>query len=161
VQQGTVDEKRVAFVGASYGGYAAMQALVKEPDLFRCAVNWVGVTDPAHMHSMTWTDFAAIDASRLNLNVLLGDAERDADQFRATSPLANAARIRQPVLMAYGGLDRRVPIENGERMRNALAGHNRNVEWIVYADEGHGWLKEENNVDFWSRVEKFLGRHLA
>lgn len=160
IDKGIADEKRVAFLGASYGGYAAMQALAKEPDLFRCAVNWVGVTDPAHMHSMTWTDFAALDASRLNLNVLLGDAERDGDQFRATSPLVNAARIRQPVLMAYGGLDKRVPIENGERMRAALAGHNRNVEWVVYADEGHGWLKEENNVDFWSRVERFLAKHL-
>jgi dipeptidyl aminopeptidase/acylaminoacyl peptidase len=161
IQQGLVDEKRVAFVGASYGGYAAMQALAKEPDLFRCAVNWIGLTDPAHMFSMTWTDFAALDAARLTLNVLLGDPERDADQFRATSPLANAARIRQPVLMAYGGLDKRVPIENGERMRAALAPHNRNVEWVVYGDEGHGWLKEENNVDFWVRVERFLGRHLA
>jgi dipeptidyl aminopeptidase/acylaminoacyl peptidase len=62
--------------------------------------------------------------------------------------------------MAYGGLDQRVPLINGESMRAALAPHNKNVEWVTYPDEGHGWLKVANNVDFWSRVEKFLAKNL-
>jgi dipeptidyl aminopeptidase/acylaminoacyl peptidase len=161
IAQGTVDPKRVCIAGASYGGYAAMQALATEPELFRCGINWIGVTDPEFMHSVTWTDFAASEAARFSLNTLLGDPQKDAAQFAATSPLRNAARIKQPVLMAYGGLDRRVPIVNGERMRSALAPHNPNVEWIVYSDEGHGWLKEENNIDFWTRVEAFLTKHMG
>jgi len=63
--------------------------------------------------------------------------------------------------MAYGGLDRRVPIINGESMRDALKKNGSAPEWVVYTDEGHGWLKEENNVDFWSRVETFLSKNLA
>ena len=160
VAQGLVDPKRVCIAGASYGGYAAMQGLVKEPELFKCAINWIGVTDPEMMHTIAWTDFAQNDASRFSLNTLLGDPLKDAAQFVATSPLRNATRIKQPVLMAYGGLDRRVPIVHGERMRSALLPHNPNVEWVVYNDEGHGWLKEENNIDFWTRVEAFLAKHL-
>jgi dipeptidyl aminopeptidase/acylaminoacyl peptidase len=62
--------------------------------------------------------------------------------------------------MAYGGLDQRVPIVNGEKMRAALKPHNPKVEWVVYPDEGHGWLREDNNIDFWGRVEKFLAATL-
>jgi dipeptidyl aminopeptidase/acylaminoacyl peptidase len=46
-------------------------------------------------------------------------------------------------------------------MRDALKGHNKNVEWVVYPDEAHGWRREANNVDFWTRVERFLAKNLA
>jgi dipeptidyl aminopeptidase/acylaminoacyl peptidase len=161
IAKGIVDPKRVCIAGASYGGYLAMMGLVKEPELFKCAINWVGVTDPEFMLTVTWTDFNEIDAGRFTLPLLVGDSVKDAEQFRRTSPLRRATEIKQPVLMAYGGLDRRVPIINGNRMRDALRPHNPNVEWIVYADEGHGFLKESNNVDFWTRVEAFLAKHLG
>ena len=113
------------------------------------------------MFSVTWTDFNRAEVGQQSRELLIGDPEKDREQFKRTSPLERAAEIRQPVLMAYGGLDSRVPIVNGERMRDALKPHNPNVEWIVYPDEGHGWLRTENNVDFWSRVERFLARNLA
>ena len=62
--------------------------------------------------------------------------------------------------MAYGGEDRRVPIEHGLKMRDALRGHNKDVEWIDYPSEGHGWMLQANDIDFWTRVEKFLDRNL-
>ena len=161
IAQGVADPKRVAIMGASYGGYATMQGLAKEPELFRCGVNWIGVTDPDFMFSVTWTDFAQSEAADYDLITLIGDPKADAEQFRKTSPVRNAERIKQPVLMAYGGLDQRVPIVNGERMRNALKPHNSQVEWVVYGDEGHGFQKLENNLDFWGRVEKFLAKNLA
>lgn len=160
IAQGVADPQRVAIVGASYGGYAAMQGLAKEPDLFRCAVNWIGVTDPSFMFSVTWTDFAQSEAADYDLATLIGDPKTDAEKFRKTSPVQNAHRITKPVLMAYGGQDRRVPIVNGERMRDALKPHNAQVEWVVYPDEGHGFSKLENNLDFWGRVERFLATHL-
>ena len=60
--------------------------------------------------------------------------------------------------MAYGGLDRRVPIDHGERMRAAMQAAGQQPEYIVYDGEGHGWLKVENRIDFWQRVEKFLAK---
>jgi len=160
IGEGTVDPKRVCIAGASYGGYAAMMGLVKEPALFKCGVNWVGVAEPEYMFTVTWTDFNRVDAARYDLPVLIGDPKKLSEQFRRTSPLQRAEEIKQPVLMAYGGRDQRVPIVNGERLRDALAKHNPNVEWVVYNDEGHGWLKEENNIDFWNRVATFLDRYL-
>lgn len=161
IKQGKVDSKRVAIAGASYGGYLTMMGLAKEPQLFRCGVNWVGVTDPSFMFSVTWTDFNRVDAGRYSLPLLIGDPVKDAEQFKRTSPVERAAEIKQPVLMAYGGSDTRVPIVNGERMLAALKPSNSHVEWVVYKDEGHGWRKLETNIDFWTRVEKFLATSLA
>lgn len=160
VQQGIVDARRVAIMGASYGGYLAMMGLVKDPELYRCAVNWVGVTDPEFMY-VNWTDFAGSDSTRYSLPHLLGDPEKDAEQFRRTSPLRRAAEIKRPALLAYGGNDRRVPIINGERMRDALRAQGTEVEWVVYGDEGHNWIRPETRLDFFGRVEKFLARHLS
>ena len=100
-------------------------------------------------------------AKRLGYGRVIGDPKADAEMLRANSPVHQAARIRQPVLMAYGRWDRRVPIEHGERMRDALKGHNAKVEWVLYDKEGHGWYRLDTNVDFWTRVEKFLATHLA
>lgn len=161
IGQGRIDPKRVCIAGASYGGYMTMMGLVKEPDLFRVGVNWIGVTDASYMLSVGWTDFNRSGGAEDTLNLLVGDLEKDKEQFRQTSAVERAKEIKQPVLMAYGGLDQRVPIINGDRMRNALKGHNPNVEWVVYPDEGHGWLRMENNVDFMNRFAAFLEKHMA
>jgi dipeptidyl aminopeptidase/acylaminoacyl peptidase len=158
IAKGYADPKRVCIAGASYGGYSTLMGLIRDPALFRCGVQWAGVTDIALQYDQQWS-LAEDEVNAWGLPVLIGDREKDAAQFAATSPLQLAAKIRQPVLMAHGEFDRVVPIEQGTRMRNALR-HNPNVEWIEYPTEGHGWMLEANNVDFWSRVERFLDRHL-
>jgi dipeptidyl aminopeptidase/acylaminoacyl peptidase len=160
IAQGHADPKRIAILGASYGGYAAMMGLVNDPDVYCCAVNWVGVTDLDLMFSAYWSDVPAV-AKRLGLPKVIGDPKADAEMLKAQSPVHQAHRIQKPVLMAYGRLDQRVPIQHGERMRDALRGHNQQVEWVVYPEEGHGWGKLATQVDFWTRVEKFLARHMA
>jgi dipeptidyl aminopeptidase/acylaminoacyl peptidase len=160
IAQGIADPKRIAIAGASYGGYAALMGLVRDPDLYACAINWVGVTDLDLLFSATWSDFSP-SFRRHGLPRLVGDRRADAAMLREHSPIHRAAEIKKPVLMAYGRKDRRVPIEHGERMRDALRRHNPNVEWVLYDEEGHGWHKRETNIDFWTRVEKFLARHLT
>lgn len=61
----------------------------------------------------------------------------------------------------HGGKDRRVPIQNAERMHAALVKNGKAVEWLLYPDEGHGFAKPANSIDFWRRAETFLARHLA
>lgn len=162
IQQGLADPKRVAIAGASYGGYATMMGLAKEPELYKAGINWVGVTDISMMYDVGWSDFMGGKWMRYGMPKMIGDPEGDATQLRATSPLRQAARIKQPVLMAYGSEDLRVPLPHGVKMRDALqAAGNKDVEWRVYEGEGHGWMLEENKIDFWTRVEKFLARHLA
>ena len=161
VKQGIADPKRMCIYGASYGGYAAMQALVKTPDLFQCGINFVGITDLQLFHSVTWSDSSDSDFSRYLLPIMVGDADRDKAQLRATSPAQNADKIKMPVFMAYGGEDRRVPIIHGERMRDALEKLGKPFEWMVKSDEGHGYTKLENRVDFYTRFEAFLKKSLT
>lgn len=159
VKQGWADPKRACIMGASYGGYAAMMAAVAQQDLFKCAVNWVGVTDIGLMSSIHWSDFSS-EWKEYGMKRLVADPATDAEQMKQTSPLARASEIRMPLLMAYGGEDRRVPLEHGTAMKSALRA-DQPVEWVVYPEEGHGWFNLKTNEDFWGRVERFLARHLA
>ena len=159
IKQGYADAKRVCIAGASYGGYATLMGLIRYPELYRCGFQWVGVTDIDLMYSIQWSDVSE-QWKRYGMPVMVGDRVKDAAQLAATSPLKLAPQLKQPLLMAYGGEDRRVPIEHGLKMRDALRAHNRNVEWIDYPSEGHGWMLQANDIDFWTRVEKFLERHL-
>jgi dipeptidyl aminopeptidase/acylaminoacyl peptidase len=163
IDQGLADPKRIAIAGASYGGYATMMGLVKEPGLYKVGINWVGVTDIEMMYSIGWSDFMDRDNPwvRFGMPKMIGDPSKDEAQLTATSPLKQAHRIKQPVLMAYGEEDYRVPLPHGKKMRDALLETgNKNVEWVQYPKEGHGWYLTENNVDFWNRVERFLEKNL-
>lgn len=161
ITKGLADPKRVAIAGGSYGGYAAMMGLVKEPSLFKAGLNFVGVTDIELLYTIGWSDTAGSTWEKFGMPKLIGDREKDIDQFRKTSPLLLAGQIKQPVFMAYGEDDLRVPLPHGTKLRDALirAG-NTQVEWNQYANEGHGFLLEKNKVDFYSRMEKFLAKHL-
>jgi dienelactone hydrolase len=78
-----------------------------------------------------------------------GDPQHDRDQFHARSPLAQAARLTQPLLLGHGGLDQRVPSAQGELFHDAVTRYNKDVEWILYPDETQRWLGEEDDFDFW------------
>ena len=160
IAQGIADPQRICIMGASYGGYATLMGLAKDGDLFRCGVQWVGVSDLLLLYDASWDDISPV-FKRHGLPKMLGDREKDAALLRANSPVNLAARITNPLLMAYGRIDRRVPIEHGERLRDALKAHNPNLEWVLYDKEGHGWSLPATDIDWWTRVEKFLARHLA
>ncbi len=160
IAQGIADPKRICIGGASYGGYATLMGLVNDPDLYRCGFEWAGVTDIDLMYSVRWSDAPDIEKS-YGLPILVGDHEKDAAQLKATSPLEQASRIKQPLLLAYGGADQRVPIVHGEKFYDAVKKTNSDVEWIEYPNEGHGWSLLKDHVDFWNRVEKFLGRNIG
>jgi dipeptidyl aminopeptidase/acylaminoacyl peptidase len=160
VAKGIADPRRVAIMGGSYGGYAAMMGLVTDPDLYRGAINYVGVTDIDLMFTVSWSDVSDV-GKQYSYAILIGDPATQAERFKATSPLRQAARIKKPVLMAYGEWDRRVPLIHGEKMLDALKPYNADVEWVVYDQEGHGWHEVSTRLDFWGRVERFLARNLA
>lgn len=162
IKQGYADKDRICIAGGSYGGYATLMGLIRNPELFRCGVEWAGVTDIDLMYSIHWSDFDSVDSDykRYGMPVLIGDREKDAAQLAATSPIRLAAKITQPLFMAYGGVDRRVPIEHGTKMRDAIAKTNSKVEWKVYAEEGHSWMQPATEFDFWKRVETFLDKNL-
>jgi len=163
IAQGYAAPGRVCIAGASYGGYATLMGLVNDPDLYKCGIDWAGVTDISLLYSSNW--LRASDASsqlkQYGLPVLVGDPVKDAAQLKATSPIEQAARITQPLLLAYGGVDRRVPLYHGQKLRDAVARTNKNVQWIEYPEEGHGWRLPKNAVDFWGKVETFLDKNIG
>jgi dipeptidyl aminopeptidase/acylaminoacyl peptidase len=161
VKRGMVDPARVCIMGASYGGYAVMMGLARDPQRWKCGINWIGVTDPALLFDVTWSDTWNSDQMRYGAKQMIGDPDKEPELFKAASPLQNASRIKSPVLMAYGGEDVRVPVIHGERMRDALRKQGVPVEWVVYDDEAHGWIVEANNYDFYTRVAKFLDAQIG
>lgn len=160
IAQGWANPKRICIAGASYGGYATLMGLAQDPDLFRCGINWVGVTDIPMLYTVKWSDTSE-ESKRYGMPLTIGDPVADAEMLKAASPLQNVARIKAPLLMAYGGKDQRVPLVHGEKFRDAIKPHNSQVEWVVYLEEGHGWSRPETRLDFWGRVERFLALHNA
>jgi acetyl esterase/lipase len=160
IGQGLAD--RFCIAGASYGGYSTLMGLVRDPELYRCGVAWVAVTDPfLYLEGSWWIDDdISSDGRRYTLPRMVGDAEKDAAMLKAASPLEQAARIRAPLLLAWGERDRRVPIAHGERLQRALREAGNTPLWVSYADEGHSWLKLATHVDFARRIEAFFDEHL-
>jgi dipeptidyl aminopeptidase/acylaminoacyl peptidase len=161
VKQGISDPKRMCIYGASYGGYSALQGLVRTPELFQCGVSYVGMSDLQLAHSITWSDSSDSDFNRFLFPVMVGDPEKDRAQLRATSPLQNASKIKGAVMIVHGGEDRRVPIAHAERMKTALEREGKTVDWLVKTDEGHGFTQIENRVEFYTRMEAFIRRNLG
>ena len=165
VAQGRVDANRVCIGGASYGGYAALIGVIREPGLFRCAIDYSGPTD------LTWNvELPEIDYNRGNdrniddlLKRRIGDPDDPAERklMDANSPRLQAARIKAPVLMIYGTDDARVPLRHGTGMRDALQAAGATYEWKTYTGEGHGVFNSKNGADLLRLMESFLSRHLG
>jgi dipeptidyl aminopeptidase/acylaminoacyl peptidase len=163
VAQGIVDPNRVCIGGGSYGGYATMQGLVKEPDLFRCGIDEAGVTDLIWAQELGYTDFnlGDSDAAEAWYKVTIGDVKADRALLEQYSPRLHADKIKAPVLFVHGVGDRRVPIQHAEGMRDAMQAAGKAYEWVVYPEEGHGFTKPENKIDRYKKIEAFLAKNLG
>lgn len=160
VKEGIVDKNRVCIIGASYGGYATMYGLVKNPDLYKCGINWVGVTDVKMLFTVNWSDMSGPVMDNLG-TLMHGDPKTDEAYFKKVSAIDNADKIKAPVLMAYGSEDYRVPLIHGEKMRDKLLAQGNTVEWLVMVGEGHGWRKESNNILWGEKVLNFINRYIG
>ena len=160
VDKGVVDPKRVCIAGASYGGYATLMGLVRHPDLYRCGAAWVAVTDPRLLLQWRYGTDQPDEVREVDYPRLIGDPQADAAMLDSVTPVLLARQIQAPLMLAFGGADRRVLPVHGQRMRQAMLDAGRPAEFVQYEDEGHGWLKMETRLDFAARLEAFLARHL-
>lgn len=153
--QGIADPARVCLYGGSYGAYAALMGVAKEPALYRCAAGYVGVYD---LPMMTAQD--SRESKRLNkwTSDWLGT---DKAQLAATSPNLIANRIKAPVFLAAGGEDQTAPIEHSKRMEAALKAAGVPVETLYYRTEGHGFYTTEHQRAFYTQLLAFLDRNIG
>jgi dipeptidyl aminopeptidase/acylaminoacyl peptidase len=158
IDQGIADPKRVAAMGGSMGGFATLRALEMQPDLFACGVDECGPADEAVSFRSSpkyWSNILERWRRRA------GDADHDENWNRKISPLYHVDAIRAPLLIGQGKNDPRVTLANADAMVAALRKAKREVTYVVYPDEGHGFARPENQLDFYGRVEEFFAKHLG
>jgi len=156
VTEGIADPKRICIFGASYGGYAALRGVTKEPDLYRCAIGYVGVYDLRLMY--TRGDIPQSTYGDNYLKMVLGE---DESVLWDRSPIAHVDRLKAKVMLIVGGEDRRVPPVQGENLHNALDKAHIQHEWLYQRTEGHGFYDEKNIADLMNRVDAFLDRNIG
>jgi dipeptidyl aminopeptidase/acylaminoacyl peptidase len=158
IENGTADPNRIGAIGWSGGGFATLRALEMRPDLFVCGVDGVGPADLATLFR-SFPDYWSNIMTRWRRRA--GDFDHDDALNRSVSPLYHADDIRAPLLIGQGQNDPRVTIANVDSMVAALRKEKRDVIYVVYPDEGHGFVRPENNLDFYGRVDEFLAKHLG
>ncbi len=158
VDQGIADQNRIGIIGYSFGGYSALQNIVKNPDLYACGVSLAGMTDlTAFLESIppTWIPFKKM------LYEIVGDPAKDRDMLIATSPYYNTENIKIPLLIAQGANDTKVKKSQTDNFIKKLRKNGVKTEYIVKENEGHGFKNVENRIDFYRASEKFLAKHLS
>lgn len=161
VARGHADPDRVAIVGGSYGGYAALVGVTVTPDRFAAAVDYVGISDLANFLA-TLPPFVRANMTN-NWIRYVGDPD-DPEQLadmRARSPITMVDRIRTPLLVAQGANDVRVVQAESDNIVAPLRARGVPVEYLVADDEGHGFENPENQLLLFRAIERHLAAHLG
>ena len=156
IAEGVADPARICIFGASYGGYAALRGATKEPDLYRCAIGYVGVYDLRLMY--TRGDIPQSTYGDNYLKIVLGE---DENVLWDRSPLAHIDRLKAKVMLIVGGEDKRVPPVQGESLHSALEKAHVAHEWLYQRTEGHGFYDEANRTDLLTKVAAFLDANIG
>jgi dipeptidyl aminopeptidase/acylaminoacyl peptidase len=157
IAQGIADPARVAIYGASYGGYASLIGVMLTPELYACAVNYVGASDLEITFKQRGEDAWRTGDEFSYQREWVGATRAYRD---ATSPVNLVERIQVPTLHAYGAEDPRVKINHWSRLEPLLKKHGKSYQAIVEGRQGHGFRNVDEAVSFYAALEAFLAKHL-
>ena len=158
VEQGIADKNRLAIFGGSYGGYAALAGATFTPDLYACAVSYVG---PSNIFTLLetippyWKPMLEMEYEEI------GDPVKDKELLEAISPVFHAENIKIPLFIAQGANDPRVNKAESDQIVEAVKKNGQDVIYMVKENEGHGFQNEENRFDFYRQLEEFFRKHLG
>ncbi len=156
IEKGYADPARTCIAGWSYGGYAALIAKIKNPDLYACTISMAGVTDLKDLiNDMKKYRFGKITAR----GFLKGFSDKD--NLKENSPVKRAAEMTGPVFMAHGTLDQRVHYDQFKRMKSALKKSDAKLTTLTFKDEDHFLSNEENRKEFFEALDKFLAKSIG
>ncbi len=156
IEQGIADENKVCIYGASYGGFATLAGLTKEPDLYACGFAFVGVYDLELMYK-----YGDIQERKQGRNVLEEYIGRDKAELKARSPINHVANIESPLYIAHGKNDIRAHVEHFYELRDRLKQENIPFEQLLVEKEGHGFYKIENRVNYANELLGFLDQYIG
>lgn len=158
VSAGIADKTRLAIYGGSYGGYSALAGAAFTPDLYACAVSYVG---PSNLFTLLesippyWKPFIEMEYEEI------GDPVKDKELLEAVSPVFHADQIKIPLFVAQGANDPRVNKAESDQIVEAVRKAGKDVVYMVKDNEGHGFHNEENRFDFYRELETFFKKHLG
>jgi len=158
ISQGIADSTRIAIYGGSYGGYATLAGITLTPELYACAVDYVGVSN---MFTFMQTIPPYWEPLRQMFYEMVGDPVKDSLMLAEVSPAFHVDRIRCPLFVAQGANDPRVNINESNQIVESLKKMGVTVEYMVKDNEGHGFYNQENQFDFYRAMEKFLATHIG
>ena len=158
IDKGIADSTRIAIYGGSYGGYATLMGLVKEPKMYAAGVDYVGVSN---MFTFMKTIPPYWEPMLEMMYEMVGDVEKDSAMLREVSPVFHVDKIKAPLFIAQGANDPRVNVDESDQMVKAMKEKGIDVEYLVKKDEGHGFRNEENRFEFYRAMEKFLNLQLS
>lgn len=159
IEQDIADPERICIYGGSYGGYAAMAGLTFTPELYKCGINYVGVTD---INLLFETMPASWKLVRAEMKRTIGDPddEEEARLMAERSPINHVDKIKVPLLMGYGKQDPRVVLDHALKLEKKLKQYEVDYELIIEDKEGHGFRKFENQVEWYTKLIEFLDENL-
>lgn len=154
VARGVADPKRLGIMGGSYGGYMVMAGVTEFPSMFAAGANLFGVVnfETFFKHTQPW--MAAIST------VEYGNPATEAEMLKSLSPINKLDRITTPLIVLHGANDTNVPVIEAEQIVEQLRRRNVPVEYVLFADEGHGWRKLPNRVRSTTSIVRFFEQRL-
>ncbi len=159
IKQGWVDKDKVAIYGGSHGGYAVLRGMTKTPDLYACGVDYVGVSN-LHTFMETippyWEKFKPL-LYKIWYDPTVPEQKAIMDEI---SPALHVDKIKKPLFVVQGANDPRVNIDEADQIVESLRKRGVEVPYMVKYDEGHGFAKEENKLDFYKAMMGFFAEHL-
>jgi len=157
IDQGIADPKRIGIYGASFGGYATLAGITFTPDIYAAAVDYVGVSN---IFTLLNTIPPYWETMREMFYERVGHPEKDKELLTAASPVFHADKIKTPLFVAQGANDPRVNKAESDQIVEALRARGVDVEYMLKENEGHGFQNEENKIEFYNAMLKFLDSHL-
>lgn len=157
IDEGIADPKRIAIYGGSYGGYATLAGVTFTPDLYCCAIDYVGVSNLfTFMKTIPpyWKPYLDM------MYEMVGNPEKDTEQMREASPVYHVDKIKAPLFVIQGANDPRVNIDESDQIVRSLRERNIDVPYMVKYNEGHGFHNEENRFEVYKAALGFLAKHL-
>ena len=156
IEKGMVEKDEICIYGFSFGGYAALMAVIREPDLYQCAAGGGGVYDLGLMYKAD--DINQLLWGKEYLESAIG---KDKEELKRNSPTYNTDKIKVPVFIAHGKNDTRVPPKQAKNLVKMLKKSGVDHEVVYFSKEGHGFADLDNRVKFNNKLLKFLKKHLT